>query len=73
MKKTIIGLKELRENTDAFIKQIAKGDSFIVVRKSRPIFRITAPDEADEMWERVIDLTKIKKGGIALATLLSQL
>ena len=73
MKKSIIGLKELRENTDAFIRQVAKGDSFIVVKKSKPVFRITSPDEAADMWEPIIDFTKIKKGGIALAALLARL
>lgn len=73
MKKSIIGLKELRENTDAFITQVAKGNSFIVVRKSKPVFRITAPDDTDELWESVIDFTKIQKGGVTIEALLARL
>jgi len=73
VKKFIVGLKELRENTDAFIAQVAKGNSFIVVRKSKPVFRITAPDEAAELWESVVDFTKVKKGGVALEALLARL
>jgi prevent-host-death family protein len=73
MKKTIIGLREFRENTETFIKQVAMGESFVVVRKSRPVFRISASDEADDLWERAIDFTKIKKGGVALKDLLAQL
>jgi len=73
MKNVIIGLKELRENADAFISQVEKGKSFIVVRRSKPIFKIAPPDEADELWETVVDFTKIKKGGISARTLLSRL
>jgi len=73
MKKTIIGLRELRENTETFIKQVAMGESFVVVRKSRPVFRISASDEADDLSERAIDFTNIKKGGVALKDLLAQL
>jgi len=34
------------------------------VRKSKPVFKISSPAEADELWEQVVDFTKIKKGGI---------
>ena len=39
----IIGLKELREDTNKYISQIEKGKSFTVVRRSRPIFKIIPP------------------------------
>ena len=71
--KNLIGLKELREHADVYITQIQKGRSFIVVRRSKPIFRICPPDELGEAWEEVVDFTKIKKGGIALQDLLSRL
>jgi antitoxin (DNA-binding transcriptional repressor) of toxin-antitoxin stability system len=70
---TIVGLKELRENIETYISKIKNGNSFIVVKKSKPIFRISPPDESPELWERVIDFTKIKKGGVSLADLLSRL
>lgn len=68
----IIGLKELRENTKRFIKGAQRGKSFLVVQRSRPVFRITPPEEG-ESWEQVIDFTKIKKGGVALKNLLKRL
>ena len=71
--KNIIGLKELRENVDTYVSKIEKGQSFTVVRKSKPIFRIVPPDEDDELWETVVDFTKIKKGGIPIRDLLSRL
>lgn len=65
-KISIIGLKDLRENMTDYISQINKGGSFIVVRKSKPVFRITPIDEwGDEgSWESIIDFTKIRKGGV---------
>ena len=71
--KTIVGLKELRENIETYIEGVKKGRSFIVVRKSKPVFKISSLDEADELWEQVIDFTKIKKGGIKIGELLSRL
>ncbi len=72
-KKTIVGLKELRENIDTYISRVEKGDSFVVVRKSKPVFKISPLDDAADLWEPVIDFTKIKKGGVAIADLLSRL
>ena len=68
----LIGLKELREDVDAYISQVKKGKSFIVVRRSEPVFKISPPD-AEELWETAIDFTKIKKGGVPLKELLARL
>lgn len=73
MKNSIVGLKELRENTNAYIKAVQKGQSFIVVKKSKPIFKISAPEESEDLWEPVIDFTKIKRGGVAIGQLLKNL
>ncbi len=73
MKNSIIGLKELRENADAFISQVEKGRSFIVVRRSRPVFKIAPPDESDELWETVIDFTKFYRDGMPAGNLLKKL
>ncbi|MFH1947385.1 MAG: type II toxin-antitoxin system prevent-host-death family antitoxin, partial [Candidatus Magasanikbacteria bacterium] len=61
--QTIIGVKELRQNLEACVKKINQGMSFVVVKRSKPIFNIT-PIELDENWEEVVDFTKIKKGGV---------
>ncbi len=73
MKNALSGLKELRKNADTYISQIEKGRSFIVVRRSKPVFKISPPDEDSELWEPIIDFTKIKKGGILLKALLSRI
>ena len=69
-----MGLKELRENMDSYISQVKKGRSFVVVRKSKPVFKLTPLDMwGDEgVWEKVVDFTKIKKGGVLLADILSK-
>lgn len=73
MKNTIIGLKELREKTENYISQVKKGKSFIVVRKSKPVFKLAPITEEDEKWESVIDFTKIKKGGVDIKDILARL
>ena len=67
--KNIIGLLELRENTEKYISQIKKGKTFTVVRRSKPIFKISPVDEwGDEgVWETIVDFTKINPGGVSVA------
>ncbi|KKT52762.1 MAG: hypothetical protein VE96_C0008G0013 [candidate division Kazan bacterium GW2011_GWA1_44_22] len=69
----IVGFKEFRENSEHYIKQIKKGKSFTVVRRSMPIFKASSPDEDDSMWETVIDFTKIRKGGVPAKEILKYL
>jgi len=62
--KTIVGLKELRENMEVYIDRINKGESITVFRRSTPLFRLS-PVNADEVvWETVVDFTKIDKSGV---------
>jgi antitoxin (DNA-binding transcriptional repressor) of toxin-antitoxin stability system len=70
--KNIIGLKEFRENVVAYANKAEKGESFIVCRRSRPLFRISSvEDEDDEKgWKKFIDFTKYRKGGIPAQELL---
>jgi len=70
--KKIIGLRQLRENTSEYIKSVKQGNSFIVMRRSEPLFKISPIDENSD-WEEVIDFTKIKKGGIEINDLLSRI
>jgi len=72
MAKNIVGLKELRENVEDYISRVEKGQSFIIVRKSKPVFKISSPTEEDA-WEVVIDFTKISKRGIPVSKILSSL
>ena len=36
----IIGVKQLYKNLNRISKRVAKGESFIVVKRSKPIFRV---------------------------------
>ncbi|MBU3964700.1 hypothetical protein KJ562_03210 [Patescibacteria group bacterium] len=69
--ENIISLKNLRENMQEYARKVQKGDSFIVFKRSKPLFKI-APIEAD-IWEGVIDFTKIRKGGVDIKELLQRL
>jgi prevent-host-death family protein len=71
----VIGLKELRENTEQYISHVKKGRSFLVVRRSKPIFRVSPVDEwGDEgVWETVVDFTKINKNGVHVDDVLASL
>jgi antitoxin (DNA-binding transcriptional repressor) of toxin-antitoxin stability system len=68
---TTIGLKDLRLNVERYAKAVEKGESFIVMRRSKPLFVINPI--GGEGWEEVIDFTKIRKGGIDVRDLLKRL
>lgn len=65
-KDNIIGIKELRQNLDEYITQVDKGKTFTVFRRSKPVFKITPITSEEDMWETVIDFTKIKRSGVSL-------
>lgn len=58
----IINLKEFRENVAKYETRVQKGDSFIVMRRSKPLFRISPVEE--DGWETVVDFTQFRKGGM---------
>jgi len=67
----LVSLKELREQFPKYIEAVSNGRSFMVVKRSKPIFQIT-PINEDEAWETVVDFTQIKKGGVNIQELLSR-
>ncbi len=67
----IINLKNLREHMQEYAKKVQKGDSFIVFKKSKPLFKITPIN--NDFWEEVIDFSKIKKQGVDIKDLLKRL
>lgn len=72
MENTIVGLKELRGNINTYISKVKKGDSFIVVRKSKPLFKIV-PLDLENQWETIVDFTEINKDGVAAKEILKEL
>lgn len=72
MKNSIVGLKELRQNMDVYIDQVKRGKSLVVVRKSKPIFKMV-PSESAEQWEAVANFTEINKHGVSANAILKEL
>lgn len=71
--QNIIGLRDLRENMDKYLTQIERGKSFTVVRRSRPMFKISPLSEDNERWETIADFTKINKKGVDARKILKAL
>ena len=69
-KNNIIALKEFRLNAQKYINASAKGHSFIVVKRSHPVFRI---EPMEEEWETITDFSSLPGGGISAKKLLAAL
>jgi prevent-host-death family protein len=71
----IVGVKELRQNLEKYISKIDKGQVFTVVRRSKPVFKISPADEwgDDGVWETVIDFREIDKDGVPATDVLKAL
>lgn len=70
--ENIINLKELRVNMSKYAKKVAKGASFIIFKRSKPLFKI-CPIAKSAKWEEIVDFTKIKKGGVDIDDVISRL
>lgn len=73
MSKTIIGLKELRENMETYITKVQNGEQITVFRRSTPLFTINPIDDDESHWETVIDFTEINKNGVSGREILKSL
>ncbi|HLD86222.1 MAG TPA: type II toxin-antitoxin system prevent-host-death family antitoxin [Patescibacteria group bacterium] len=69
----IVGLKELRQDPGRYANLVKQGQSFLVVKRSKPLFRLSPVEAEDELWEEAVDFTKIKRGGVAINELLARL
>jgi hypothetical protein len=81
MDQQIIGLKELREKVAHFAREVQRGKTFIVVKQSKPLFKISQPIlEAGDLeavdgkgWQSLVDFTQIRKGGVPASDVLKVL
>lgn len=48
---TIIGLKELSQNAGRIAERVAQGEEFIVVKRSKPVFKIVSESEGSRVDE----------------------
>lgn len=69
---TYVNLKQLREEFPQYIEAVAQGRSFTVVKRSKPIFRLTPVHEEGE-WETIADFTSISPEGVSADELLKTL
>ncbi|MBD3311187.1 MAG: type II toxin-antitoxin system prevent-host-death family antitoxin [Candidatus Magasanikbacteria bacterium] len=67
-----IALNDLRQKMNHYAEKVKSGESFIVLKRSKPLFKIS-PIEENQRWEEVIDFTKIKKGGVDIDEILKRL
>jgi prevent-host-death family protein len=67
-----ISLKELREQFPKYIDAIAKGQSFTVVKRSRPIFQLN-PISDEGTWQTIVDFTALNDDGIDAEDILAAL
>jgi prevent-host-death family protein len=67
-----ISLKELREQFPKYIEAISRGESFTVVKRSKPIFQIN-PISDEGSWKTIVDFTEIDKDGVSADDLLKAL
>jgi antitoxin (DNA-binding transcriptional repressor) of toxin-antitoxin stability system len=72
-KQNIVGLKELRENMETYIKRVGNGEAITVFRKNIPLFRLTPVDAEEIGWETVVDFTRETGRGVPVADLLSSM
>lgn len=68
-KQNIINLKELRQNMSDYISRVNKGESFTVLKRSKPAFKLSPIDTTDNdkesAWETIIDFTEIDEEGVS--------
>jgi len=67
-----VSLKELREQFPKYIEAIAKGQSFTVVKRSKPIFQIN-PVADEGSWQTIADFTQVDEHGVPADEVLAQL
>lgn len=67
-----VSLKDLREQFPKYIEAIANGQSFTIVKRSKPIFQIS-PISDEGSWQTIVDFTEIDKLGVSADDILAKL
>ncbi len=66
---TTISLKQLRTDMPAVIEAVSKGKTFTVIKRSRPVLTIAAPE--DTGWD--LDLTEVSPNGVPIEDVMTAL
>ena len=62
-KNNLVGFKELRVNLDKYVKGVERGSSYTILRRSKPLFRISPVDAEDEAgWDTIFDADRDNNG-----------
>ena len=69
-KEQILPFKEFRLNAPKYIKALDGGASFLIMKRSRPAFRL---EPVSEIWENIGDFSTLRGGGISAKKLLQAL
>jgi prevent-host-death family protein len=67
-----VSLKQLREEFPKYIDAVEKGQTFTVLKRSKPIFQI-GPVADDGQWQTIADFTAIQAQGVPADDILKQL
>ncbi|MGH7238233.1 MAG: type II toxin-antitoxin system Phd/YefM family antitoxin [Candidatus Saccharimonadales bacterium] len=70
--ENFVSLKELRAQFPKYIERLGKGQSFTVLKRSKPIFQLTPVADEGE-WATIADFTTINSGGVPANELLKHL
>jgi hypothetical protein len=66
----IVALKDLRQHAQSYINNVANVESFVVVKRSRPAFRM---EPIEEQWEPVVDFSGLPGGGMDIDEVITRL
>lgn len=62
-KQNLVGLRELRVNLDKYVKGVARGSSYTILRRSKPLFRISPIETENETgWDTIFDADRDNQG-----------
>lgn len=70
--QSTISLKQLREQFPQVIDSIARGQSYTVMKRSKPVFQIS-PVADEGQWQTIVDFTEIDKQGVPIEDVLKGL
>ena len=63
--QNLVSLKDLRTKLTDYTKRVSEfGESFVILKKSKPVFKIVPVDQ--DSWETVIDFTDIDSKGVPM-------
>lgn len=70
--QSTISLKQLREQFPQVIDSIAKGQSYTVMKRSKPVFQIS-PVADEGQWQTIVDFAEIDERGVPIEDVLKGL